>query len=145
MNPITEIPVDKALAELQKELSKSELRHRVLVIDDVRDNIDLMVAYLKRYPQLEVETCSDAQQALDRLLANGHALVFIDLMMPKLNGMEVIQRVMEKKPKTPFVIVTAYGDQQLRDKAMGLGAILFLEKPITPQDLDKVLGITGKI
>jgi DNA-binding response OmpR family regulator len=67
-------------------------------------------------------------------------LAILDMRMPEMDGLELLERMRERKIQTPVVIITAYGDIPHAVRAMKLGAIDFLQKPLTPEVLRSIVG-----
>jgi len=80
----------------------------ILVIDDNPAIIKLMAKILKAN-DFEVSTASDGESGIKKLEKNDYDLVFTDLMMPDISGMEVLEHVISKSPKTMCIILTGHG------------------------------------
>ena len=108
---------------------------RVLVVDDEK-NIRLTLRQALEEQGLEVATVSSGEAALERLRAGeAFALMLLDLKMPGLGGMEVLQRAQELRPSLPVAVFTAHGSAENATEAMKLGAADFIEKPFTPPEI----------
>ncbi len=83
----------------------------------------------------------DGQAALERLSGPGqdYDLILLDLLMPRMDGMELLRRLRADGNIVPVVILTAHGSIPEAVEAMKLGAIDFLTKPITPDALRRVV------
>ncbi len=108
---------------------------RILVVDDM-DKVRKSMREILEYENYEVDEASDGQEALNKLKEYSYDLVFLDLKMPKVEGMEVFERAKKDLPETPFVIITGHGDVETAVKAVKMGAFDFIEKPL---DLSRVL------
>ena len=108
---------------------------RILVVDDM-EKVRKSMREILEYENYEVDEASDGQEALKKLKDYEYDLVFLDLKMPKVEGMEVFERASKDLPDTPFVIITGHGDVETAVKAVKLGAFDFIEKPL---DLSRVL------
>jgi putative two-component system response regulator len=109
---------------------------KVLVVDDEELNRKLITAMLK--PQgYEVIQAVDGEDCLEKVRSNPPDLLLLDIMMPKLNGFEVVTRLKseEKFSLIPIVMVTALGDVNDRVKALEVGADDFLTKPVDRMEL----------
>jgi DNA-binding response OmpR family regulator len=110
-------------------------RHRVLVVDDER-NIRLVLRTTLEMAGYIVEDASDGSTAYQRVVKGGVDLMVLDLNMPVLDGMALMERLHNRRPPKPRVIVlTAHGSVSSAVKAVRLGASDFLEKPVIPGDL----------
>jgi DNA-binding response OmpR family regulator len=109
---------------------------RVLVVDDDAD-IRELVAFKLEQAGFEVESAADGQLGLDAALAHPPDLVLLDLMMPKLSGIEVCQRLREhpKTAETPIVLLTAKAQEADIEGGFAVGATDYIVKPFSPRDL----------
>ena len=110
---------------------------QVLVIDDdavVGRSFDRVLSD-KGY---EVSTALSGEEALDTMNNNDFDLVFTDIKMPGMDGLEVTERIKERCPWTPVVVITGYGTEDNEAKASVLGASGFVRKPLTPEMIESV-------
>ncbi len=108
---------------------------KVLVVDDdpvVGKSFDRVLSG-KGYA---VITASNGQEALRKLDAEDYDVVFTDIKMPGMNGIEVAERVKEKRPWLPVVIVTGYGSAENETRAEAAGVSGFLRKPLSPETIE---------
>lgn len=109
---------------------------QILIVDDEK-NIRLTVGYaLEAY---DVTTAVNGEDALQQLQENPADLVLLDLRMPGMDGLEVLTHIARDYPQTRVVILTAHGTVENAIDAMKLGAIDFVQKPFTPQELRTVV------
>ncbi len=111
---------------------------KILVVDD-EPNIRLTTRMALETSGMLVDEVEDGKAALERLLNVPVDLVLLDLWMPRLDGLETLRQLRERGDKTPVVIVTAHGCIPDTVAAMRLGAIDFLQKPMTPEALRTVV------
>lgn len=114
--------------------------HKVLVVDDdavVGRSFDRVLTD-KGY---DVNTALDGAEALNKCDEESYDVVFTDIRMPGMNGLEVARRIKEKCPWTPVVIITGYGTEENEAEARVLGVNGFVRKPLTPAIIE---GITLK-
>jgi DNA-binding response OmpR family regulator len=116
--------------------SASGVSH-ILVADDEAHIGRIIKMKLEQGP-FRVSLAYDGQEALD-IVNNGEHLdlVLLDLMMPKLSGLDVLRRIREQKKfnSLPCIILTAGGDAKHERDALDLGATQFLTKPFSPKKL----------
>ncbi len=113
---------------------------KVLVIDDdevVGRSFDRVLSE-KGYA---VSTALDGEEALEKCGSEEYDVVFTDIKMPGMDGLEVTKRIKAKCPWTPVVIITGYGTAENEAKAKVLGVSGFVQKPLTPEMIE---GITAK-
>jgi len=108
---------------------------KVLVVDDdpvVGKSFDRVLSG-KGYA---VITASNAQEALNKLDAEDYDVVFTDIKMPGMSGLEMAERVKERRPWLPVVIVTGYGSPDNEARAEAAGVSGFLRKPLSPEMIE---------
>jgi DNA-binding response OmpR family regulator len=109
---------------------------RVLVVDD-EPNIVMSLRFLMEREGFEVEVAPTGEAALEALEKAPADLVLLDIMMPKLDGFEVCQRIRGNSlwAGTKIVMLTAKGREVERDKGLALGADEYVTKPFSTRDL----------
>lgn len=113
-------------------------KHRVLIADDNEPNVELLEAYLAGL-DIDVEIAVDGQDTLDKVASFKPNLVLLDVMMPKLSGFEVCQRL-KSDPATSGVMilmVTALNELGDIERAVEAGTDDFLSKPVNKLELLK--------
>jgi DNA-binding NtrC family response regulator len=106
----------------------------ILIVDD-EPNVRLTYRAALETEGFEVWEASNGGAALREMSDKDFDLAILDMRMPEIDGLELLERMRERKIQTPVVIITAYGDIPHAVRAMKLGAIDFLEKPLTPEAL----------
>lgn len=112
---------------------------RVLVADDER-NIRKNLAMVLESQGYRVDEAKDGDEALNLCKQSHPDIAFVDLHMPKMQGLDVLAHIRALSPKTAVVIITAYGSAANATEAMKLGAVDFLEKPFEP----KIIGVLAE-
>lgn len=87
----------------------------------------------------EVEVFQDPLAAMARLEQKSFDIVVTDIRMDGMDGMQVLERVLEKHPQTKVIMITGYAMMSLARAAMGKGAFDFIAKPFKPDDLRRVI------
>jgi DNA-binding response OmpR family regulator len=105
----------------------------ILVVEDEPSISEVVGLYLRR-AGFEVVAVSDGQAALDVLARRSVELIVLDLMLPKVDGLEVARRV-RRRSETPMIMLTARGDEADRIAGLELGADDYVVKPFSPQEL----------
>lgn len=109
---------------------------KVLVIDDdpaVRKSFDRVLTS-KGYA---VITAENGEEALRKLNEEKYDLVYTDIRMPGMSGLEVAEEVKARKPWTPVVIITGYGTDAAEARAKAAGVTSFLHKPLSPETIEE--------
>ena len=110
----------------------------ILVADDEPDIVQVLTDRLTWLGH-EVTSVGDGQAALTTLQSRPIDLVFLDLEMPRLSGIETLKRIRQRWPEQPVIILTAHGSIPLAVQAMKDGAVDFITKPVDFQQLDSVV------
>jgi DNA-binding response OmpR family regulator len=110
------------------------MKQLILIVDD-EPHVRLNYRTALETEGYTVMEANSAEQALELALENKFDLATLDLRMPECDGLELLARLRSKGLRVPVIIITAYGDVPQAVQAMKLGAIDFLQKPITPEAL----------
>ncbi len=108
---------------------------KILIIDD-DESIRMALQDILMYEDYEVDMAADGQEGLDKVLQGSYDAVICDIKMPKLNGLEVLERAVGEKPDSTFVMISGHGDIETAVEATKKGAYDFLQKP---PDLNRLL------
>lgn len=104
---------------------------KLLIVDDEPLNINVLVELFK--PHYKLAVAKNGEQALQRAADDPPPdLVLLDVMMPGMDGYEVLRRLRETLPDLPVIFVTAMGEQRDEQKGLELGAVDYVTKPISP-------------
>jgi len=106
----------------------------ILVVDDEK-NIRLTMSRSLESLGIPVQTAVNGEEALAKLRESPFALVFLDLKMPGMDGMEVLRKIKNEWPKIRVIIITAHGTIESAVEAMKLGAVDFIQKPFSPTEI----------
>jgi DNA-binding NtrC family response regulator len=106
----------------------------VLIIDDEESIRDSMTQVLGR-EGYGVKTAVTGQDGLSQFTAGRFQVVFLDLKLPGLKGLDVLDRLREASPETPVVVITGYASIDSAVEAMKRGAFDYMAKPFTPEEV----------
>ncbi len=113
---------------------KQRIGQEIAVVDDdnvIRDGLRRIL----EGAGYQVETFARGQLAIDRMAKKTFDLVLSDLKMPGLNGIEVLKEIRALQPEVPIIIITGYGTVETAVDAMKKGAVDYIAKPFTPDQL----------
>ena len=111
---------------------------RILIVDDE----EILIRSCKRIlsdPSYVVDTLMDGWEAMRRVEEVKYDIVILDIMMPKVDGLEVLQHIKERHPDVDVIMMTGLSQVQTAVKAMKLGAFDYLSKPFDPEELQRVV------
>ncbi|MGB9500466.1 MAG: response regulator [Dissulfuribacterales bacterium] len=120
-----------------------EKKLKIMVIDD--ENI--VGKRLK--PALEktgdiVETFEEGEKALARFDEEPFDIVITDIRMEKIDGIEILERILSKSDRTKVIIITGYATVEVAREALSKGAFDFIAKPFKPDDLRVIIARASK-
>jgi DNA-binding NtrC family response regulator len=123
--------------------------NRILVADDQSSVLySFQKAFGKDYHILTADT---GEETLHRIQKSPPELLFLDVHMPRLSGLDVLKMVKEQYPRLPVIIMTAYSDADTAVQAMKLGAFDCITKPFENADIRQLIqkafhstGLSGK-
>ena len=131
------MPASKAAAQTTAPPTAAR-KSRVLIADDNEPNRELLEAYLADI-DCEIATAVDGGDTLDKVAAFHPDVILLDVMMPKLSGFEVCERIKGDPATSPIMIlmVTALGELGDIERAVAAGTDDFLSKPVNRVELVK--------
>jgi DNA-binding NtrC family response regulator len=119
----------------------------LLILDDNPGSVELLEAALQQ-DGVEILTATDPEDALDIVFSKHPEIVLTDLVMPKMSGMEVLQRIMDFDPSTDVILMTAHYSTESAVEAIKKGAGDYLNKPVSipllREKINKLLGEARK-
>ncbi|MCF8110269.1 MAG: response regulator [Desulfobacteraceae bacterium] len=115
-------------------------KQKVLVVDDEKHICENVKNILAKN-DFEVEEAHSAQEALEKMGGDSFSLLISDMVMPNMNGLELVKQVKEKWPSTKALIMTAYASTDTAVKAIQLGALDYITKPFTPEELREIVNL----
>ena len=108
-------------------------RGRILIVDDDRKIVATVKLYLEN-EGFEVATANDGQGALEQTRANTPDLIILDLMLPRIAGLDVF-RILRSKSDVPIVMLTARTTEEDKLRGLNIGADDYITKPFSPREL----------
>lgn len=111
---------------------------KILLIDDDPDTRSIYGELLTE-AGYEVSFASDGEEGLNKILEGGYNLILLDIMMPKIDGMQILKKLQETSPKEfngPVVVLSALDQDHIIREALNLGAKGYLPKPrLSPDEV----------
>ena len=114
------------------------MNKRILIVDD-EPNVRLNFRTTLETEGYEVFEVSSGEEAIQSLAEHTFALAILDIRMPGMDGLKLLAKMRENEIRVPAMIVTAHSDVPNAVKAMKLGAIDFLQKPLRPEELRSIV------
>ena len=116
------------------EFPKEAARAEILVIDDevaVNNNIRKILSK----KDFHVDQAVTKAEALEKIEQKAYALVVLDLKIPEVKGLELLEAIRDKRPETMVIIITGYASIETAVEASRMGAVDYLPKPFTPEEI----------
>jgi len=108
---------------------------KILIIDDER-SIRSTLREILEYEKYEVDEAIDGQDGIEKISKNKYDIALCDIKMPKLDGIEVLEKTQAINPELPFIMISAHGSIETAVDAVKKGAYDFIQKP---PDLNRLL------
>lgn len=118
----------------------------ILVVDDSKVMREMLIACLRGQAGFSFAQASSGLEAIEQLSLQSFDLLLLDLNMPDIGGIEVVEfvRSQDRLRNVPIIIVTTRGDDVSKDRALSAGATRYLTKPFAPEkiqaEVSQVLG-----
>lgn len=113
-------------------------KHKILVIDDEQPTLNMFQLFLKAYGY-EVLSADTGSRGLEIFEAESPSIVFTDIKMPGMDGLEVLDRIKGQSSETEVIVITGHGDMDLAVEALNHEATDFINKPIHRSALEAAL------
>jgi len=114
------------------------MNKRILIVDDEKNIRTTLSAYLLSLGY-EQEIAVNGQEALDKLKDSKYDLILLDIKMPVMNGIQILKEMRRLEDKTNVIMITAYGTIENAVESMKLGAVDFISKPFTLENLKTMI------
>src|SRR4051795_2517861 len=116
----------------------------ILIIDDNPGSVEMLEAALSR-SEVNVLTATDPEQGLDLAYTHHPQIILTDLVMPKLSGLEVLDRIIEFDPAIDVILMTAHYSTESAVDAIRRGACDYMNKPVSLTALrDRISGLLAE-
>lgn len=118
-----------------------KVRKSILVVDDEPALCKLLQANLIN-DGFDVEVSMSGKEALEKIIQKDFDLVLLDLLLPEMDGVQTFKEIMKINSQIPVVMMTAYPNNGLVEKAIGEGVQFILRKPFDLSEVQRILQIT---
>lgn len=124
--------------------SINEQHRRVLIADDDPE-VRLLLATALRQKELIIDQAEDGQQAIEMLRANAYAVLLLDLMMPAVSGLGVLEAIREDLPNPPVVLVLTGASRQLIEQVDTTRVHGIVRKPFDPLEVASIVAACADV
>jgi len=102
---------------------------KIVIIDDEENIIGVLEKYLNRKGKLEIESFLNAKEAKPKIMAGDYDLVLLDIMMPEVSGLDLLEEIKKSRPSQKVLMMTAYSTEEKIIKSDLVGADDYITKP----------------
>lgn len=115
--------------------------YKIAIVDDEVSILEMLNKYLSRRKELEIELFENPSNALGELISGKFDLIISDIMMPQMDGVELLRKIKQSRPEQKVIMMTAYSTEDRIIECDELGATDYVTKPfISLRDVEnKVL------
>ena len=104
-------------------------KKRILVVEDDEEMRSLLKDFFTE-EGFETDSVSNGSDAFRKLVKESFVLVITDIRMPGLTGLDILPGIRKLQPEVPIIVITAFGSEEVRQRALERGATAYLEKPV---------------
>jgi CheY-like chemotaxis protein len=112
---------------------------KILIVDD-NPNMSSLLAEMLEVFNYESTRAGDGLEAIDKIEQDEFSLVITDLRMPKMSGLDLLQKIKERRPNMPVVVISGYALDDEGNDLLNSLADGFLNKPFKMSDIEQLLG-----
>lgn len=116
----------------------SNMFNSILIVDDEKNAREGLKRYFEQ-KDYDVSTVEDGHKALEIVKSENPDVALVDLKMPGMDGMTLLQKIKKIRPRTTVIVLTAYGTVETAVQAMKAGAFYYITKPVNLEELDLIL------
>ncbi|QAV33285.1 PAS domain S-box protein [Fervidobacterium changbaicum] len=124
--------------ERKKPSEIKKYKAKVLIAEGFEVNRLLMTEVLKKFG-IEPEFAFNGKEAMEKALKNNYDLIFMDILMPEMDGIEATKRIRQFNLKVPIVALTAHAMKNIKDEVLAAGMNDYVVKPIKLEEIESVL------
>ncbi len=111
---------------------------KILIVEDDDEMRALFVDFFLE-EGFEADAVGNGSEAFRKLARESFALVLTDVRMPGLTGLDILPGIRKLHPEVPIIVITAFGNEEVREKVLERGATVYLEKPVPFYKLREIL------
>lgn len=116
------------------------MRPKVLIVDDEKLFVESLTEHLRlRRPDIAFYYTTSPLKALELNKENPMDIVITDIRMPEMSGLELLMRIKEENPGVKIIVMTAYGNQDIKNQVFQKGATKYIAKPFTIEELEELI------
>lgn len=111
---------------------------KLLIVDDEQDVREFAANFFRKR-KIDVSTASSAEEAIKKVASEQPQIVFLDIKMAGIDGIEALRRIRELNKQIKVIMITGRDDDEAKQKTSELGAYGFIHKPLELDELEKIV------
>lgn len=111
---------------------------KVLIVDDSIISRRMIRKLISKH-NFEIDEATNGKEAIDKIHSNQYDIIFLDLLMPDIDGIQILSRLKSEGIPTKVVVISADIQETTKDKCKELGAFAFINKPPKEEEIDTVI------
>jgi two-component system chemotaxis response regulator CheY len=119
--------------------------NRVMIVDDSEESRLLLKDFLLAHNHDVVAEASDGVEAIEKYYSKQPDLIFLDLVMPKLDGLSVLKKIRSQDHSSKIIVLTGNDDPEIFNECTKLGVLAFLIKPFNLNDVLDIISFSNEI
>lgn len=117
----------------------SETKYNIAIVDDEQEILSVLKEYMEKNLGHSVDTYQNPLTILDNYVADKYDIIFSDINMPQMYGLDLLEKIIEINPKQKMCIMTAFSTLEKVLVAHKRGACSYIMKPIQLSEIDKII------
>ena len=113
-------------------------KKRILVVEDDEEMKSLLKGFVEK-EGYEADFVEKGTYGFKKLITESFSLIITDIQIPGFSGLDILPGLKKLQPETPIIVITAFGDQEVQNRAYEMGATAYLEKPICFDELRELI------
>ncbi len=111
---------------------------KILIVEDEQDSRQVLVEYISARIMSEISQATNGFEAIELIEKNKFDVILLDIKMPGINGMEVLEKVKEISPETEVIVITKAGSKERESQIVEKGAV-YMAKPYSLKIIQKIV------
>ena len=118
---------------------------RVMIVDDSEDSRSLLKDFLLAHNHDVVAEASDGVEAIEKYYSKKPDLIFLDLVIPKIDGLSVLKKIRSHDHSSKVIVLTCNDNPEIFNECTKLGVLAFLVKPFNLNDILNIISFSNEV
>lgn len=113
--------------------------YKIIVVDDAPFVREVLSNIIQKLGHIIIAEADNGAEALEKILKLKPDVIFLDMVLPKMNGLDVAQKIIDVYPEAKIIACSTLEKEKFEEKALAAGCKLYLQKPFTVDDVKEAL------